>query len=333
MHLLPACSARQLVPFTSAERRLLFVPVRKLGTNLQPAPAPQRSDGPCCCPARPPHRRARAAGGRGERPCGASPPRGHNPRGGADRLSRPGRVAHLQPATRGSVRQRSRPLVVHRCAAHTQWAESPLRLLVGWASTASSSSCDLLRHAAQRCPRAHLPSGPPFCPPLTAAWALQRIGEHTTDKEHLAAATAGLRTLVVPSNQVGGLADLAWSLSQHPRTRWAVCINAGLDVHGGSAAVADAAAMLSGGKWLRPSLFDGRLLAEWLQMGLRSVARTHLSVCNLPPLSAVPPCAGYDGYSWPANALVIAGFSTAPPSDLAPVFGDRIARVEDRQAA
>jgi hypothetical protein len=122
---------------------------------------------------------------------------------------------------------------------------------------------------------------------LHTAWALQRIGEQITDKEHLAAAAAGLRTLVLPANQVGSLADLAWSLSQHPRTRFAVCINAGLDVNGSSPVIADAAAMFS----------------------------------------------GYDGFSWPANALLIAGFSSAPSPDLAPVFGDRIARVEPRQAA
>ena len=50
-------------------------------------------------------------------------------------------------------------------------------------------------------------------------------------------------------------------------------------------------------------------------------------------LSPWPPCAGYDGFSWPPNALLIAGFSAKPPSDLAPVFGDRIATVEDRFAA
>ena len=51
----------------------------------------------------------------------------------------------------------------------------------------------------------------------------------------------------------------------------------------------------------------------------------------LPP--APPLHTGYDGFSWPANALLIAGFASAPPSDLAPVFGDRVARVEGRQAA
>lgn len=47
---------------------------------------------------------------------------------------------------------------------------------------------------------------------------------------------------MVPASQLGGsgLADLAWSLSQHPRTRFAVVINSGLGSVG-----AEAAAMLS----------------------------------------------------------------------------------------
>ena len=99
--------------------------------------------------------------------------------------------------------------------------------------------------------------------PHAAAWALQRIGEHNTDKEHLAAAAAGLRTLVVPSNQVGNLADLAWSLSQHPRARFAVCVNAGLDNHSGSAAVADTAAMLSGQAWRHAGAPGFEMLGGW----------------------------------------------------------------------
>lgn len=66
---------------------------------------------------------------------------------------------------------------------------------------------------------------------------------------------------MVPASQLGnsGLADLAWSLSQHPRTRFAVVVNSGLEGGG-----AEAAATLS--------------------------------------------CA--DGFSWPSNAAVIAGFSS-----------------------
>lgn len=42
--------------------------------------------------------------------------------------------------------------------------------------------------------------------------------------------------------------------------------------------------------------------------------------------------AGYDGFSWPANALLLAGFPTKPPSELAPVFR-HVATIEDRFAA
>lgn len=99
--------------------------------------------------------------------------------------------------------------------------------------------------------------------PGAAAWALQRFGAHIiADKEHLAPAAAGLRTLIVPSNKASCLADLAWSLSQHPRARFAVCINAGLDVHGGNPAVADAAAMLSGEERLVELLLAGSQPAQ-----------------------------------------------------------------------
>lgn len=121
---------------------------------------------------------------------------------------------------------------------------------------------------------------PPARPPLLlfcfAAWALQRLEEQVPTE--LAAAAGGLRTLVVPSSQLGqGLADLAWSLSQHPRTRFAVVATAGLEKS------ADAAAALS----------------------------------------------GFDGFSWPPNALLIAGFDSMPSADLALVFR-HIATVEDR---
>jgi hypothetical protein len=55
---------------------------------------------------------------------------------------------------------------------------------------------------------------------------------------------AGLRVLVLPATQLGKLADLAWSLSQHPRTRFVVLANS---MEGGGMAVGDLAAMLSGG--------------------------------------------------------------------------------------
>lgn len=62
---------------------------------------------------------------------------------------------------------------------------------------------------------------------------------------------------------MGGLADLAWSLAQHPRARFAVCVNAGLDNHSGSAAVADTAAMLSGQAWRRAGAPGFELLGGW----------------------------------------------------------------------
>lgn len=75
---------------------------------------------------------------------------------------------------------------------------------------------------------------------------------------------------------------------------------------------------------------DGQHCLHWVG---RTRAWQRMTCCcrDLRCLPVRP--AGYDGFSWPPNALLVAGFSTAPPSDLAPVFGDRIARVEDRQAA
>jgi hypothetical protein len=81
---------------------------------------------------------------------------------------------------------------------------------------------------------------PPVC--AFAAWALQRL-EGSAPAE-LQPAAAGLRTLVLPANQLSSLADLAWSLSQHPRTRFAVVAN-GMEACG---SVGDVAAMLSGGR-------------------------------------------------------------------------------------
>ena len=68
--------------------------------------------------------------------------------------------------------------------------------------------------------------------------------------------------MLLPPSQLrggAGLADLAWSLSQHPRTRFAVVVHSGME-----GVAAEAAAMLS--------------------------------------------CA--DGFSWPPNAVVLAGFDS-----------------------
>lgn len=139
---------------------------------------------------------------------------------------------------------------------------------------------------------------------------------------------------------MGNLADLAWSLSQHPRARFAVCVNAGLDNHSGSAAVADTAAMLSGQAWRHAGAPGFEMLGGWGPVLCLPACHARLSqsskgcACvSTPCPPAPPPSTGYDGFSWPANALLIAGFASAPPSDLAPVFGDRLARVEGRQAA
>ena len=134
----------------------------------------------------------------------------------------------------------------------------------------------------------------PACPPhvavcgpaverhLLMTWALQRLPSRVP--QGLAADAEGLRTLVLPSTHASALADLAWTLSQHPRCRFAVLAPGG--VGGGGAAAADAAAILS----------------------------------------------GLDGYSWPPNALLIAGFpGAAPPDDLAPVFR-HVVTTESREA-
>ena len=81
-------------------------------------------------------------------------------------------------------------------------------------------------------------------------------------------AAAGLRTLVLPANQLSSLADLAWSLSQHPRTRFAVVAN-GMEACG---SVGDVAAMLSGG---RAAVLFAALMA----------------CCPLLTFAHVPPCA------------------------------------------
>lgn len=77
---------------------------------------------------------------------------------------------------------------------------------------------------------------------LPAVWALQRLESQVPPE--LQPCAAGLRVLVLPAAQVSKLADLAWSLSQHPRTRFVVLAN-GLD--SGGMAAGDMAAMLSGG--------------------------------------------------------------------------------------
>ncbi|KAL4458713.1 hypothetical protein ABPG75_013578 [Micractinium tetrahymenae] len=123
---------------------------------------------------------------------------------------------------------------------------------------------------------------------LFASWALQYLRrEVTSHSPELRAAAGGLRTLVLPAAQLGSLADLAWSLSQHPRTRFVVLANGmGGDGGSGGAVGGDVAAMLS----------------------------------------------GFDGFSWPSNALLVGGFPGAVPEQLAPVFR-HTAAIEDRFAA
>lgn len=91
-------------------------------------------------------------------------------------------------------------------------------------------------------------------PSPAAAWALQYLRrEVTSQAPELREAAGGLRTLVLPAAQLGSLPDLAWSLSQHPRTRFVVLANGmGGDGGGGGAVSGDVAAMLSGGaaSWL-----------------------------------------------------------------------------------
>lgn len=52
------------------------------------------------------------------------------------------------------------------------------------------------------------------------------------------------RLVVVPAQQLGALAELAWALSQHPRARFLVVAHAGDNLPPSS--LADLAAMLSG---------------------------------------------------------------------------------------
>ena len=119
-------------------------------------------------------------------------------------------------------------------AAWHVWAQ-----LLGWAGL-GTCICRLCIHRTLHLPHIFAPSPPPPC--ASAAWALQRL-EGAVPAE-LQPAAAGLRTLVLPANQLSSLADLAWSLSQHPRTRFAVMAN-GMEACG---SVGDVAAMLSGGR-------------------------------------------------------------------------------------
>lgn len=47
-----------------------------------------------------------------------------------------------------------------------------------------------------------------------------------------------------------------------------------------------------------------------------------------------PAClpAGYDGFSWPPNAMLLAGYALQPPAELAPVFRHTVA-TDERVAA
>ena len=112
--------------------------------------------------------------------------------------------------------------------------------LLGWAGwTGQTRACTACGHHRTLLTSTHI--RPSACC-ASAAWALQRLeGAVPAD---LQPAAAGLRTLVLPANQLSSLADLAWSLSQHPRTRFAVVAN-GMEACG---SVGDVAAMLSGGR-------------------------------------------------------------------------------------
>ena len=42
--------------------------------------------------------------------------------------------------------------------------------------------------------------------------------------------------------------------------------------------------------------------------------------------------AGWDGFSWPRNAMLLAGFAAKPPAELAPVFR-HVATIEEKPKA
>lgn len=135
-----------------------------------------------------PRRCARAASGRRERLGGLLPPRSHNTGGSAHRLSGAGCVPHLRPATRGSVRQRHRPLALHRCAVHLsmQCASSVCGLSE---PDHARGSCGKAMCSAEALtvalPAGHVPSAlvlqPGRCsasestPPTKSAWRRQRL--------------------------------------------------------------------------------------------------------------------------------------------------------------
>jgi hypothetical protein len=94
---------------------------------------------------------------------------------------------------------------------------------------------------------------------IPAAWALQRLPSQAPSE--LQAAAGGLRTLLLPAGQLGSLSSLAWSLSQHPRARFAVVVTS-LD---SGAPAADLAAMMSGGgQHVMVPAHDDSLAAEML---------------------------------------------------------------------
>lgn len=163
-------------------------------------------------------------------------------------------------------------------------------------------------------------------------------------------AAGGLRTLVLPAAQLGSLPDLAWSLSQHPRARFVVLAN-GLGGDGGSggAVNGDTAAMLSGRAvpgvvagqgavhQLQRASMRGRLTCRPPAAAARTPctlrARRSATLLLLPGTTTVlRPAAGFDGFSWPPNALLVGGFPGAVPEQLAPVFR-HTATIEDRFAA
>ena len=123
---------------------------------------------------------------------------------------------------------------------------------------------------------------------LFMVWALQRLPSRVAPE--LRDAAAGVRTVLLPASRLGGLPELAWALSQHPRARFVVVAN-GLEEEGGSSR-ADAIAALS----------------------------------------------GYDGFSWPPNALVLAGLAGGAGAyqELERVHGtpfEHLATIQDRFAA
>jgi hypothetical protein len=135
----------------------------------------------------------------------------------------------------------------------------------------------------------------------SAAWALQRL-ESAVPAE-LQPAACGLRTVVVNATHFGSLAGLAGSLRQHPRMRFVVVAIA---EDGWAAYLASTLpGILASSAWVTAFYKSQRHLQRlhWFNMALAALALA----------------AAFYAFSWPSNALLLAGFPWAPPAELAPV--------------